>query len=793
MDIRKLLTTRSARKEARKSKKKLKKIIRQGRGRKQGAEEAVLHALKVKEKQKKSGTKTKKKGKNEDKAPKVSVRSELAPDPEEAAYFKSLHIGKKQALKEGMDEDDAEIRKYEKLLGFDRNKSKNVPTSVIDDGFVDLWEFCDPNTRQKIVEEEDETDLGLGQIAERVDNNDIDLSEGKKDSKKAQRAKKVKFDVELKDNEADDSASDFDEEMDAIDNMLFAEDQSDQENDPTEDENDDAEAETNDDSMEAEETVKEDIYGRKIDIRTGLIIHEGSSKGAQEKLEELNKNDPLVAEQRLKITKTIRGMLNRLNEKTLAAGIKTVEELFEKNSHNDVKSVLTDTFMKSIQTIYLLPDLLLMEYAAFIALVHFNISDEITNHFVEKFAIYLVNEMETNEERDDKSLENATTLICHLFNFKVIKGQFIIDLMTKMRNLTTERSTSLMMSALTFAGTNLKKRMGTVFQSFVTESQNFYHNLPEDKETPRMKFLVEDLLAIKNAVITSLTSKFDESRLDHLGRLFKSLMKGSTKKESEVAFSLDDALHISERGRWWIVGSAWKPVEEKKIPDKKETKTSTKFDGSLLELAKKAKMNTETRRNVFCLIVGSEDDMEAFEKLLKLALKGSQEREIIHIAIFCTMMEANYNQYYSKVIERFCNYDKRFIMTTQFALWDRLKDLGSLKKHQRINLAFLTADLIQMEALPLSALKVINFGIIEPTTTAFLRRVFYRLLSKVTNSQMSTIFKKLTRSDTLNTFVDGLQLFFEISMKPEFFQNEPNAAAVMKRIDLVMNILGSES
>lgn len=98
-----------------------------------------------------------------------------------------------------------------------------------------------------------------------------------------------------------------------------------------------------------------------------------------------------------------------------------------------------------------------------------------------------------------------------------------------------------------------------------------------------------------------------------------------------------------------------------------------------------------------------------------------------------------------------------------------------------------------MEALPLAVLKVINFGVIESITTTFLRRAFFRLLSKMTNSQLTTIFKKLSRAEGLKMFIEGLQLFFEISMKPEFFENEPNAATVLKRIDLIMNILSSEN
>lgn len=37
----------------------------------------------------------------------------------------------------------------------------------------------------------------------------------------------------------------------------------------------------------------------------------------------------------------------------------------------------------------------------------------------------------------------------------------------------------------------------------------------------------------------------------------------------------------------------------------------------VLELARKQRMNTDVRRNIFCTIMTSEDFLDAFEKLLK--------------------------------------------------------------------------------------------------------------------------------------------------------------------------------
>lgn len=41
----------------------------------------------------------------------------------------------------------------------------------------------------------------------------------------------------------------------------------------------------------------------------------------------------------------------------------------------------------------------------------------------------------------------------------------------------------------------------------------------------------------------------------------------------------------------------------------------------LLKLAAKQRMNTETRRSIFCVIMGSDDCVDASERLLRLPLK----------------------------------------------------------------------------------------------------------------------------------------------------------------------------
>lgn len=45
------------------------------------------------------------------------------------------------------------------------------------------------------------------------------------------------------------------------------------------------------------------------------------------------------------------------------------------------------------------------------------------------------------------------------------------------------------------------------------------------------------------------------------------------------------------------------------------------WGAELLQLAAKQRMNTDVRRTVFCIIMGSEDYVDASERLLRLPLK----------------------------------------------------------------------------------------------------------------------------------------------------------------------------
>jgi hypothetical protein len=69
-----------------------------------------------------------------------------------------------------------------------------------------------------------------------------------------------------------------------------------------------------------------------------------------------------------------------------------------------------------------------------------------------------------------------------------------------------------------------------------------------------------------------------------------------------------------ERGRWWVVGSAWQgagPGAANPATQKSQL-AGQNYSEKLLELARKQRMNTDVRRNIFCILMTAEVSYDLF-------------------------------------------------------------------------------------------------------------------------------------------------------------------------------------
>lgn len=134
-----------------------------------------------------------------------------------------------------------------------------------------------------------------------------------------------------------------------------------------------------------------------------------------------------------------------------------------------------------------------------------------------------------------------------------------------------------------------------------------FNDVPSIDTSPRLKYMLDVLLAIKNNNVNKIP-QYDPSLAEHLRKCLKTLFVNG-KYVTTLNITLDDLLNVNQRGKWWVVGSAWTGS----IKDIGGATTSAakrndaqKFSQQLLELARKQRMNTDERRNAFCVLMSAE-------------------------------------------------------------------------------------------------------------------------------------------------------------------------------------------
>ena len=233
-----------------------------------------------------------------------------------------------------------------------------------------------------------------------------------------------------------------------------------------------------------------------------------------------------------------------------------------------------------------------------------------------------------------------------------------------------------------------------------------------------------------------------------------------------LRISWEDLMSIPTNGRWWLVGSSW--AGRLAGPSSSSSSSAdaggkrgggagtdtpaagyTAAETSLLEVARAMRMNTPARRSVFVALMGAEDADSALERLLKLGLKGANEREIVRVVLDCAAQEGAVNPFYGDVAGRLCGYNPRFKFTFQLCFWDAFKtldDVGTGSPRRTFNLARLLATLVTRFTLSLAVLKVVDLtpGSTPASTTLFVKALLTAVLIDAKGqNDVAAIFSRL--------------------------------------------------
>ncbi|XP_046990451.1 nucleolar MIF4G domain-containing protein 1-like isoform X1 [Schistocerca americana] len=727
------------------------------------------------------------------------------------ALKQEMKKSRDRQLLEANKEEDKIIRKLEKQLKLNKRKSKSIPKSFSSDGLDYLLEVCDSENLRDVVTSEqnvfdacsdiddDFTALFGKSDSDQLNNihnmsaEDSDFVDTETDSQvsaeesDAQEVKHIGIHegstlssnaetcfskgwsvTDLQANDGSDTKKKTRKRKLTIENEgLFTANQkkvkSNKNKNGDEEINDSEEALLDGiEGVDAKvEEFWEDIYGRTRD-KAGNIVKRTTGKYVPPHMRLKNEaEDDKKQLLLLRLKKQMKGLLNRLSEGNMKNIATQVEQLYMSNSRHDMNKILSELLMESLVVPVRTPERLIMEHALLVAVLHSNVDTEVGIHFLQASVKRFHELCSEIKDTEDKQLDNIVLIISHLYNFKVFDSVLMYDILEVLSETFTEKEIELILIILKSVGFTLRKDNPIALKELILRLQQKAGSSEHLRENTRVKFMLDVLLAIKNNNMAKIPN-FDPTHSEHLKKLLKGILhKGAY--VTEVKLTLQDLLKADQQGRWWVVGSAWTGVLPLQEGGKTSTisKKDTAYSSQLLELARKQRMNTDVRRDIFCIVMTAEDYLDSFEKLLHLGLKNQQEREIIHVTLDCCLQEKRYNPYYSHLIQKFCDFDRKYQMITQCAVWDKLKELSRLSQFQVPNLAQLLIHLFINKGLALSTLKVINFGEVNKATVHLLRQILLGILLHESQDNMQEVFCRVSLSPKLQMFRESMRIFIK--------------------------------
>ncbi|XP_023081163.2 nucleolar MIF4G domain-containing protein 1 [Piliocolobus tephrosceles] len=684
---------------------------------------------------------------------------------------------RKRALLAANEEEDREIRKLERCLGLNKRKKKDgsssVPLSFARDGLDYILGVLESGKNSGLYDSSGEEEEDAAQT--------LPESDLESDSQDGSEEEEEDVEKEKKAQEAEAEAQSEDDDEDT------EQEQGEEKEKGTQEKRREKRVRFAEDEEKSENSSEDgDITEQRNLCESGEKYIPPHVRRAEETVD-LRKKEEL---ERLK--KHVKGLLNRLSEPNMASISGQLEELYMAHSRKDMNDTLTSALMSACATASATPSRLMMEHVLLVGVLHHTVGIEVGAHFLEavvrKFdAVY-------KHGSEGKECDNLFTILAHLYNFHVVQSLLIFDILKKLIGTFTEKDIELILLMLKNVGFSLRKDDALSLKELITEAQTRASRAgSEFQDQTRIRFMLETMLALKNNDMRKIPG-YDPEPVEKLRKLQRALVRSAgSGSETQLRISWDSILNAEQTGRWWIVGSAWSgaPMIDNSHHTHLQKQLAGTVSSKILELARKQRMNTDIRRNIFCTIMTSEDFLDAFEKLLKLGLKDQQEREIIHVLMDCCLQEKTYNPFYAFLASKFCEYERRFQMTFQFSIWDKFRDLENLPATNFSNLVHLVAHLLKTKSLSLSILKVVEFSELDKPRVHFLRKVLSILLTETETEDLSLIFTRVSDNPKLGMLREGLKLFIShfLLKNAQAHRSADQANVLRERADLVTKCL----
>ena len=498
------------------------------------------------------------------------------------------------------------------------------------------------------------------------------------------------------------------------------------------------------------------------------------------------------------LQRRVQGQLNRLSETNIEPIVGIFRSCYKTYPRVQVSAVIASKILQSCAGQIRVNVPLMRAYAAVVAALHISEGPEVGAYFLEDMARrYEDRRLAAASDDDDRTAKfeaaNILLVLVALFQYSIVHHTLIIAIALRLvENLAPPAHLELLLQLLMHCGFALRKEEPGSLLKIVkgTHRQAELHREDWTRagHEQRVQFMLDTV-----GDLSSNRQRDAQKQLQEGGRRLRVWVQRQKQRDQRAHPTLrvtwKDLMEAGHRGRWWIAGSAWTGRDRDEEDDgsgARRRDDAEDADGTthavtrnassaMLALASKHRMNTETRKAIFCVLMSSSDYLEAFERLLKLGLKGSQRREILRVLMHCCGLSRRYNPYFGLVAKQECTYDHRAKFTLQLCFWDAIKQFGdatvegptkrpkTVNKARRklSNLAQLLADLTRDFHLSLGVLKIVDVLELPPDTIFFLRTFFSVLLRTAEPKKLEAVFRRIGATKDCSALLHSVSIFFK--------------------------------
>lgn len=555
-------------------------------------------------------------------------------------------------------------------------------------------------------------------------------------------------------------------------------------------ENDDSDEETASSEKELDHCTSdtyqprsgEDIYGREVDP---LAEKPKANKYVPPHLRKTENSDD-QAEKLRALQRLLNNALNRLSEDTMISVAQSLAQAYESYPTADANEYIWKNISNAAIDKPTILESIIPVYVASLSGVHLLTGDtvQLGGYLIEQIITKLWKIRETKTENEEaqssKVASNLILCVCYMYNFGLIHSVFMFDIVRSFINSFSELDIELILLILSHSGYSLRSDDPLALKEIVLAVDKQHSLSSHTASTSRVEFMISSMTNLKNnkrrkqdMVYNERTSKLRK----FLGRIKVEAFRSSD--STCLRIRLDDILNVETKGRWWKVGASWignqyqKSKEEGTEDLPAKLQESDEEEEELLKLASKCRMNTDSRRSIFCIIMGSSDCDDAFEKLVRAGmLKNRCERDCVRVLMECCGAEKKHNPFYSHLASRICEYQPQCKFSFQLAFWDMFKQWNAITHRKASNLSKLLFHLVAVKQnLKMNVLKTLDTEDMEETPLIFLTIFFSNIFESIEDKdEVSALFeqgllKRKTPDEEEDRLRESLSVFFLLTLK----------------------------